>query len=425
MAGRHRRSSNLKFATRQRRRVPVRLLAFVAGLIVVVVAVILALAETSPVPALTVRRALPASVRFPGPPPAPAWPGGGEAAAEVQGLGSLGTSGPQKPVPIASVTKIMTAYVVLQDHPVKVGQGGFQVTISAADVADYKRRLAAGELVAPVTAGETINEVQLLQALLVASANNVAPVLADFDAGSVPAFVARMNAEAHRLGMTHTTYAGVSGISPATVSTAADQLKLAAAAMADPVFARTVAMTSATVPVAGVLANFNRAIGTGGYVGIKAGSDPTAGGCLVFANHQTVGGHPVTILGVVLGQAPGHASTALLAAAAQSAADGIVHSVTASLHLATILPAGSVVATVSNRQGASSPARTSAAVQAVGWGGLHIPVDVTLLPVGRTAGAGTPVARVSVASGTPASTTAGTAAPVPAVSFSWRVEHVL
>lgn len=401
-----------------------RLLAFIAALIVVVVVVILVLAETSPVPNLRVQRVLPATVRFPGPPPAPAWPKSGEASVEVEGLGTLGSSGPQTPLPIASVAKIMTAYVILKDHPVKVGQSGFQVTVNATDVADYQRRLAAGELVVRVNAGEVLNEVQLLQALLVVSANNVAPILATYDAGSVPAFVAKMNATAHRLGMTRTTYAGADGVSSATVSTAGDQLKLAAAAMADPVFAHIVAMTSVNLPVAGVLANFNHAIGTGGYIGVKAGSDSLAGGCLVFANHQTVDGRPVTIVGVVLGQDPGHASTTVLTSAAQSAADGIVHSVAASLRSATILPAGSSVATVSNRQGGHVEATTATAIQGVGWGGLQVPVQVSLLPVGRSVGAGTAVARVGLPSGSPVTATASTAGAVPAVSFSWRVGHI-
>lgn len=404
---------------------PVRLIAFVAAVIVVAAAAVVLRAATSSVPDLSVRRILPASVRIPGPAPAPTWPKGGEAAVEVEGIGSLGSSGPRTPLPIASVAKVMTAYVVLQDHPVKPGQPGFSVTVSAADVADYRQRLAGAELVTPVAAGEVLNEVQLLQALLVASGNNIAPILANYDAGSVAAFVAKMNTAAHRLGMSRTTYTDASGISSSTVSTAGDQLKLAAAAMADPVFARTVAMTSVTLPVAGTVANFNRVVGSRGYVGIKTGSDSSAGGCLVFANHQNVGGHSFTILGVVLGQDPGQPSTAALTAASLAAADAIVNSVIPAVKSVTVVPAGTAVAMVTNRQGRHTAAVTTTPVNELGWGGLDIPITVSFSKVGTSVLAGADVARVAVPSGTPASTPATAEAHVPAVSFAWRVRNVL
>ena len=67
-----------------------------------------------------------------------------------------------------------------------------------------------------VQPGEKLNERQLLDGLLVHSANNLADVLAQWDAGSIPAFVAKMNATATSLGMTHTHYADASGLDPGT-----------------------------------------------------------------------------------------------------------------------------------------------------------------------------------------------------------------
>lgn len=415
----------MSFATRRRRRPPLRLVAFIVVLVAVAAAVVLIRAATTGTPALTVQRVLPASVRFPGAAPAPAWPKTGEAAVEVEGLGSLGSSGPQTPVPIASVAKIMTAYVILQDHPVTVGHPGFSVTIGSADVADYRSRLGQGELVTPVASGEVLTEVQLLQALLVASGNNIAPILANYDAGSVPAFVAKMNSTAHELGMDHTTYTDASGIAATTVSTASDQLRLAAAAMKQPVFAQTVAMKSVKLPVAGTIPNFNRAVGTGGYVGIKTGSDALAGGCLVFANRQTIGGRTVTILGVVLRQDPGQPSTPILTAASQSAADALVQSVRSAIRTETVVPAGAAVATVSNAQGKRITAVTGSAITALGWGGMTQPIKVSLAKPGNSIAAGATVAQVSVPSGQPAQVGATASAPVPAVSFGWKVRNVL
>src|SRR5512142_525968 len=70
-----------------------------------------------PLPPPTVERVLPATYRIPGTPPALPWPGAGQAVVDVDGVGRLGTSGQPTPVPIASVAKIMTSYLVLVDHP--------------------------------------------------------------------------------------------------------------------------------------------------------------------------------------------------------------------------------------------------------------------------------------------------------------------
>src|SRR5207247_2809090 len=113
------------------------------------------------------------------------------------------------------------------------------------------RRRRQQESVVSIAAGEQLTELQALQALLLPSANNIAAVLARWDAGSAERFVARMNAAARSLGMAHTRYTDPSGYDDASVSTAADQVRLVDPAMRLPVFARIVATPSATLPVAG------------------------------------------------------------------------------------------------------------------------------------------------------------------------------
>src|SRR5205814_7710540 len=127
--------------------------------------------------------------------------------------------------------------------------------------------------IVPIVAGEELTELQALQALLLPSANNVAAVLARWDAGSEARFVARMNATAQSLGMSHTRYTDPSGFDDATVSTAADQVRLIDRAMRVPVFAGIVATPSATLPVAGTVHNTNTLLGHDGFVGVKTGSD--------------------------------------------------------------------------------------------------------------------------------------------------------
>src|SRR3954449_10121410 len=246
------------------------------------------------------------------------WPASGQAAF-IRGQSGIHAGPHQHPAPIASVAKVMTAYIVLRDHPLRPGENGPTITLTDADVADTDRRRRQQESVVPIAAGEQLRELQELQALLLPSANNIAAVLARWDAGSVAGFVARMNATARSLGMTHTGYTDPSGYDDATVSTAADQVRIVDRAMRLAVFASIVATPSAALPVAGTVHNTNTLLWYNGFVGVKTGSDDAAGGCFAFRAIRRIDGKRTTITGVVLGQ-PGHDRIA----AGLAAADAIV-----------------------------------------------------------------------------------------------------
>jgi D-alanyl-D-alanine carboxypeptidase (penicillin-binding protein 5/6) len=216
----------------------------------------------------------------------------------------------------------MTAYLVLRDHPIGLGLNGPTITLTDANVADTDRRAKRDESIVPIAAGEQLTELQALQALLLPSANNVAAVLARWDAGGTDRFVARMNATARSLGMNHTRYTDPSGYDDATVSTAADQVRVVDRAMRLPVFASIVATASATLPVAGTVHNTNTLLGHDGFVGVKTGSTAAAGGCFAFRAIRLIDGKRTTITGVVLGQ-PGHDRIAAGLAAANAVVDRI------------------------------------------------------------------------------------------------------
>jgi len=216
----------------------------------------------------------------------------------------------------------MTAYLVLRDHPLQPGEDGPTITLTDADVADTDRRRGHEESVVSISAGEQLTERQALQALLLPSANNIAAVLARWDAGSADRFVARMNAAARSLGMTHTRYTDPSGYDDTTMSTAADQVRIVDRAIRLPVFASIVATPSATLPVAGTVHNTNTLLGHYGFVGVKTGSDKAAGGCFAFRAIRWIHGKRTTITGVVLGQ-PGHDQIAAGLAAAAAMVDRI------------------------------------------------------------------------------------------------------
>ena len=250
------------------------------------------------------------------------WPAHGQAAFVESGKSQMQVGPNQHAAPIASVTKVMTAYLVLRDHPLQAGQDGPTITLGAGDLADTERRRAQQQSVVSVAAGEQLTERQALEALLLPSANNIAVVLARWDAGSTDQFVARMNATAQALGMTSTRYTDPSGFDQATVSTAGDQVRIVEQAMSLPAFAAIVAMPSATLPVAGTVSNTDTLLGHDGFVGVKTGSDNAAGGCFAFRATRTIGGKQTTITGVVLGQ-PGADQIAAGLGAARALVDRI------------------------------------------------------------------------------------------------------
>ena len=290
------------------------LIAFFAAIVLVaLIAAALVRAETKTTPYLKVHREVSRTVKLPGKKFTPAWPSEGEAAVAVEGVGNLGSTGGQTPEPIASVAKVMTAYLTLKQFPLEPGQEGFRVRITQAQVNEERERVALDQSTVAVRAGEVLSERQLLEALMLPSANNIAALLAVKDGGSIGGFVAKMNATAKELGMSKTHYTDPSGFEESTVSTASDQLKLARMAMQDKTFAAIVAKRSTVLPVVGRVLNYNELVGRDGYVGIKTGSDEAAGGCLVFAKRMTVDGHTFTVLGAVMGQHDGELVQAALA----------------------------------------------------------------------------------------------------------------
>jgi D-alanyl-D-alanine carboxypeptidase (penicillin-binding protein 5/6) len=224
-----------------------------------------------------------------------------------QGAYQLGDERPhaspgERPVPIASLAKVMTAVVVLNHLPLDGAAQGPSITVRPADVTDTARRRSLDQSVVPLRAGERLTERQALMALLLPSANNVAVLLARYVSGSVGRFVTEMNDTAHALGMTQTTYTDPSGYDPATVSTAVDQLVLAQHVTGEPTLTSIMSTATYRLPVAGTVHNTNSLLGTDGFVGMKTGSDDAAGGCFMFRSYRSVRGFNTELIGVVLGQ---------------------------------------------------------------------------------------------------------------------------
>jgi D-alanyl-D-alanine carboxypeptidase (penicillin-binding protein 5/6) len=393
-----------------------------AVLVVLLVGALVAAQVVRPLPAVTVRITAPAVHALPGAAPSLPWPDRGQAVLDIPGVGSPGRSGDGRPTPIGSVAKVMTAYLVLADHPLAAGQDGPSITVTDADVADYRSRIASEQSLVPVAAGERLTERQALQALLLPSANNVAQLLARWDAGTAAAFVTRMNATAQRLGMTGTTYTDPSGFRPDTVSTAADQVVLGERAMALPAFAEIVGQPSARIPVAGEIRNYNTLLGTGGVVGIKTGSTDQAGGNLLFAARLTVAGRTLTVVGAVLNQ-PG-TDTAEQLAAVNDTTTALLGALHQALDVVTVLPADTLVGQARTAWRRTSPIRTDRPVRVVGWPGMPVTVTATTTPPVNVH-AGTPLGTLTVQAGTARLTTTARAQhALPHPSTPWRLTRL-
>jgi D-alanyl-D-alanine carboxypeptidase (penicillin-binding protein 5/6) len=193
----------------------------------------------------------------------------------------------QRELPMASITKLMTAIVVLERKKPR-------------DVITVRETAAAiGESSVHLQVGEKLRVRDLLAAALIQSANDAAFALADGTAGSIPAFVRLMNAKARQLGLGHTHFVRPDGLDmPGHYSTARDILKLARVAMKKPLVRHLVAMRSASISGGRRLFTWNDLLGHyPGLIGVKTGHTDDAGWCEVAAARRD----GVTIYTVVLG----------------------------------------------------------------------------------------------------------------------------
>ena len=230
-----------------------------------------------------------------------AWPDSGQSAVGALGYGVLDSSGPQSALPTASTAKLITALTVLKKYPLQPGQSGPIITLSASDVVIYNKYVAEQGSVARVAAGEQISEYQMLQGMMLPSANNLADSLAIWAFGSLPAYKVAATTEVQSLGLKNTFIGSdASGFLPDTRSSASDLVKIGEFVLNNPVLASIANQSTATLPVAGVVRNVNWLLGEDGIIGLKTGNSNQAGGVYIFAAKYSVAPqHLVTIIGAV------------------------------------------------------------------------------------------------------------------------------
>lgn len=352
--------------------------------IVVVVGIYSAYALLRPLPALKttiIPPVLPAQVKVNIP-----WPASGQAAYGAANYGLLASHNTNNPVPTASVAKVITALAILDKHPLKPGETGPTLTMTAKDVDIYNQYVAQSGSVVPVFEGQQITEYQALQAMMLPSANNMADTAAIWAFGSLPAYSTFANSFVKTLGMTQTTIgADASGFLPSTVSTAADLVRLGTKALENPVLSDIVSQSTADFPDYGTIENVNSLLGQYGVHGIKTGNTDQAGGCYLAAADVTIGGQKITIITAVMGD------TTL----GQAIRDSVpmIQSSVSQFQNVDVASVGQSVGRVTSAWGQNSNLIATSDVSALTWAGtalspaVHVKTITAPISAGTTVGA--------------------------------------
>jgi D-alanyl-D-alanine carboxypeptidase (penicillin-binding protein 5/6) len=228
----------------------------------------------------------------------PVWPAQGSAAEAVGGISALASTADADS--IASITKIVTALVVLEELPLAVGEQGPDYRFTSADRSRYWQYLNNGESALNVPAGGSLTEYQMLEGMLVGSANNYADRLAQglWPSDAVYASAASAWLTAH--GVPGVTVYEPTGMDPRNTASPEALVTLAQKALANPVIAEIVAKQSVDLPGAGHVENTNGLLADPGVVGLKTGTLDAWN--LLSAKDVTVGDTTVRLYASVLGQ---------------------------------------------------------------------------------------------------------------------------
>ena len=214
--------------------------------------------------------------------------------------GILASSGGTGPMPIASISKLITALVILEAKPLGLTEPGPNITFSKADHALYDKYYVMLASIEPMSTGSVMSERDALTTILVASACNYAEAVSTWAFGTQASFLTAVRKWLTSHGLTSTKLVEPTGMNPRNVSTPADLLVIGKLAMANPLVASIVGSVNPVVANIGSIANTNDLLGVDGINGIKTGTLESS--ALLFSAIVDVGTpSPITVVGVVLG----------------------------------------------------------------------------------------------------------------------------
>ena len=316
---------------------------------------------------------------------APAWPEQGSAALGVDGISGMAASSSDT-TSIASLTKVVTSLMILEEMPLGPGEQGPEFRFSAADQSDYWRYRERGESALPVPVDGTLTQYQMLQGILIASANNYADRLASELWPSDRVFADAAQSFLAQQGLTGITIVDPSGINDDNAAEPAALIALAERAMANPVIAEIVGMKSAELPGAGLIENTNALLADPGVVGVKTGALWQHFNLLV-AKDIVIDETPVRVFASILGQFDGEERNV--------AARALLTQLEAELRQRPTVTAGTVAGVVTTAWGERVDIVTDADASVVLWNGAAGEVT-TDLAVGDDRDADAPAGTLTV-----------------------------
>lgn len=259
-----------------------------------------------------------------------AWPNG-QTAFSAAGFDFLESNQKKERISTASIAKVITALCILEKMPLAQGQSGPTYTISSADVKRYQDEVARDGTTFAVSEGDTLTEYEMLEAILLPSANNISDTAAIWAFGSLEAYRTNALVFLEKNGMKETTIGSdASGYDPATTSTPSDLVKLAKLALNNPVVMEIAGKPTSVIGDGVQIFNHNTIVGKGGVTGLKTGRNDENSGALLFTAKVGEGGNTVDLAGVVANAGSLYAALAETARLVDSLADDFPTSVIAS-----------------------------------------------------------------------------------------------
>jgi len=303
----------------------------------------------------------------------------GVAAVGTMNGGLFYTVGNDKMLPIASIAKVITILVVLD---AKSFDDETFIEMTAADVERWRKTVSENGSNLQVVKGQRLSMRQILDGIMLSSANNLSDGLAIWAFGSLADYrlaaekwLAENSLENTKIG------ADASGLDPGTVSTAADLIKIGRLAMQNPILKQIVGQQTANFPRLGKIENMNRLIGVGGFTGIKTGTTEEAGDGLLFANEY----NSETIIGVVLHQDGNEKRF--------SETKRFMNFVKNQLETLT-LPAGSIAGYYSLPWGRVARVTVADEIKIMAWAGSEIKPEININPISEAFSKGDTVGEI-------------------------------
>lgn len=349
------------------------------------------------------------------------WSETGSGAVGIRGIGM--TASAADAVPIASITKVVSALMVLDRMPLSPGESGPSYQFTRSDSNAYWSYLRRNESALDVPAGGELTQYQLLQGTLMGSANNYINRLVREIWGSNGNFAAAAEEWLADRDLSGITIVEPTGIDRANAADPASLIRLAEVAMANPVIREIVGTPVTNIPGAGEVVNSNPLLGSPGVTGVKTGSltEQRSGMGVPYSNllatkEIVVGETTVLISIAVLGQ-PDNDARVLEAESLFSQVETQLGAPGAAV------PAGTTVGSVQTLWGETVDIVTDQATRVILWNGAGATNRVAL-DLGDSRDEGDPVGTLTTTGALDTSTTTvSLSAPIAGPSIWWRLTH--